>query len=213
MKKLLISMAALALLAFAATALAASDRRGGGDTNLSRTTSDDGPGHGDHGRGRGRGGDDDRGRDDDDRREAGEDVRGPCDEAEHAGDPRCAGSRSTTTRTATTRATTTRTATTPTTTANSSAGARTVRVIERSYSISFSPKPRAGRTTFLVSNASGDDHDFWLTGGGKTLRTQRLDGGGTQRITATLKKGARYRYFCAVGSHAQAGMSGSFVAR
>lgn len=36
--------------------------------------------------------DDDRGgRRDDDAREPGEDVRGPCDEAEHANDPRCTG--------------------------------------------------------------------------------------------------------------------------
>jgi hypothetical protein len=36
--------------------------------------------------------DDDRGgRRDDDAREPGEDVRGPCDEAEHASDPRCTG--------------------------------------------------------------------------------------------------------------------------
>jgi hypothetical protein len=28
---------------------------------------------------------------DDDRNQAGEDLRGPCDEAEHAGDPRCTG--------------------------------------------------------------------------------------------------------------------------
>jgi hypothetical protein len=32
-----------------------------------------------------------RGRDKDDAREPGEDVRGPCDEAEHANDPRCTG--------------------------------------------------------------------------------------------------------------------------
>ena len=31
-------------------------------------------------------------------RDAGEDVRGPCDEAEHAGDPRCTGTTATTTR-------------------------------------------------------------------------------------------------------------------
>ena len=96
---------------------------------------------------------------------------------------------------------------------SAAAGGQTIRVLERSYSISLSTRPRAGRATFVVRNGSGDEHDFWLTGGGRTFRTQPLDEGGTSRLTVVLKKGVRYRYFCAVGSHAEAGMSGSFVAR
>ncbi len=37
--------------------------------------------------------------------------------------------------------------------------------------------------------------------------------GRSVRLTMTLKKGVRYRFWCAVGSHAKKGMSGSFVAR
>ena len=32
-------------------------------------------------------------------------------------------------------------------------------------------------------------------------------------LTATLRKGVRYSFWCAVGSHRSKGMSGSFVAR
>ena len=200
MKKLLIAIAALALLVFAAAAVAGTGR-GSEDGTSTRTTSDDGRDD-DRRHGRGRGGHD-WGRDDD-RREAGEDVRGPCDESEHTRDARCAGARRSTNRSATVQTASA---------SNTSAATGTVRVIERSYSISFSPKPRAGRTTFVVRNASDDDHDFWLAGGGKTTGTRKLGGGGVQRLIVTLKQGVRYRFFCAVGSHAQAGMSGTFVAR
>jgi len=201
MKKLLIAIVALALLVFAAAAVGGTGR-GGGDDTSTRTTSDDARDDGRH-RGHDRGGHH-RGRDDDDRREAGEDVRGPCDEAEHAREARCAGAPGFTSRSTTARAA-------PAAGASTADG--TVRVTERSYSISFSPRPTAGRTTFVVRNASEDDHDFWLAGGGKTTGTRKLGGGGTQRLTVTLKRGVRYRFFCAVGSHAQAGVSGTFVAR
>ena len=36
---------------------------------------------------------------------------------------------------------------------------------------------------------------------------------GSAGLTATLKKGVRYSFWCAVGSHRSKGMSGSFVAR
>ena len=202
MKKLLIAIAALALLVFAAAAVAGPGR-GSDDGTSTRTTSDDARDDGGRHRGHGRGGHHN-GRDDDDRREAGEDVRGQCDEAEHAREAGCAGARRSTSRSATVRSAKA---------SGTTAATGTVRVIERSYSISFSPRPRAGRTSLVVSNASDDDHDFWLAGGGKTTGTRKLGGGGTQRLTVTLKKGVRYRFFCAVGSHAQAGMSGSFVAR
>ena len=207
-KNLRIAAAALALLAFAASAVAASASGRDGVRDAVRatlTTSDDGPGRGrERNRRRGRhDGRHDHEHGDHKRREAGGDVRGPCDEAEHARDPRCAGSRRTLTVAASAAAAP----------AAAAPAGQTVRVVERSYSISLVPRPRAGRTTFVVSNASGDEHDFWLSGGGRTFRTRRLDGGGTARLTVVLKKGVRYRYFCAVGSHAEAGMSGSFVAR
>jgi uncharacterized cupredoxin-like copper-binding protein len=91
--------------------------------------------------------------------------------------------------------------------------AQTITVRETSYRISLSAKPRAGTVTFVIRNASDDPHDFWLRGGGKTLRSKVLGLGGTARLTAKLKKGVRYQYWCGVSDHAEEGMSGSFVAR
>ena len=91
--------------------------------------------------------------------------------------------------------------------------AQTIRVNEVSYRISLSAKPRAGVARFVVRNASDDGHDFWLKGGGKRWKTRVLGGGSTASLTATLKKGVRYTYWCAVSDHAAEGMKGSFVAR
>ena len=91
--------------------------------------------------------------------------------------------------------------------------AQTIRVTETSYRISLSAKPKAGVVRFVVRNVSEDGHDFWIKGGGKTFRTRGLAQGGAAALTATLQRGGRYQYWCAVGSHAQKGMRGSFVAR
>jgi hypothetical protein len=91
--------------------------------------------------------------------------------------------------------------------------AQTVRVIENSYSIRLSAKPRPGVVRFTVRNVADDGHDFWLRGGGKTWKTRVLGENGAASLTATLRRGVRYTYWCAVGSHRSKGMSGSFVAR
>ena len=91
--------------------------------------------------------------------------------------------------------------------------AQTVRVSERDYRIGLSPAPRAGRVTFVVRNTGDDGHDFRVSGGGVSTRSPRLAPGRRVRLTMTLKKGVRYRFWCSVGSHAKKGMSGSFVAR
>ncbi len=90
--------------------------------------------------------------------------------------------------------------------------AQTVRVTETNYRIVLSTRPKAGTVTFVVRNAASDGHDFWVRGGGKTYRTRTLGPGSTARLTARLKKGVRYQFWCAVGSHAKKGMRGSFVA-
>ena len=97
--------------------------------------------------------------------------------------------------------------------AQSAGTAQTVRVIEQSYSIKLSAKPKPGIVQFTIQNASDDGHDFWLRGGGKTWKTRVLGEARTASLTAKLKKGVKYSYWCAVGSHRSKGMSGSFVAR
>jgi len=91
--------------------------------------------------------------------------------------------------------------------------AQTVRVTENSYSIRLSAKPRPGIVRFVVANVSDDAHDFWLRGGGKTWKTRIVGETGTAALTATLRKGVRYSYWCSVGGHRSKGMSGSFIAR
>src|SRR4051812_2690395 len=88
--------------------------------------------------------------------------------------------------------------------------AQTVRVTEREYSISLSARPKAGTVTFVVHNAGDDTHDFWVRGGGKTFRSRTLGESGTARVTAKLRKGVRYSFWCGVSDHAQEGMRGSF---
>jgi hypothetical protein len=91
--------------------------------------------------------------------------------------------------------------------------AQTIRVSEKSYRITLSAKPRAGAAKFVVRNVSDDGHDFWLKGGGRTWKTRVLGGGSAASLTAKLKKGVRYSYWCGVSDHAEEGMRGSFVAR
>ncbi len=97
--------------------------------------------------------------------------------------------------------------------AQSATNVQTVRVTEVEYSIRFSAKPKPGVVKFVVRNAGDDGHDFWLKGGGKTWKTRVIGGGRNVSLTATLKKGVRYTFWCAVSDHRQEGMSGSFVAR
>lgn len=91
--------------------------------------------------------------------------------------------------------------------------AQTVRVNEVDGRISLSAKPRGGVVRFVVRNRGGEGHDFWLRGGGKRWKTRVLGVGSSATITARLKKGVRYSYWCGVSDHAQEGMRGSFVAR
>ncbi len=70
----------------------------------------------------------------------------------------------------------------------SATNAQTVRVTEVSYRIKLSAAPKTGQLRFVVRNASGDDHDFWISGGGKTFRTRVLGEGRTASVTATLRK-------------------------
>jgi len=97
--------------------------------------------------------------------------------------------------------------------AQSATTAQTVRVTETDYRIALSAKPRPGKVKLVVRNASDDAHDFWLRGGGKTWKTRVLGEGRAATLTVVLRKGVKYTYWCAVGSHRKKGMGGGFVAR
>jgi hypothetical protein len=94
-----------------------------------------------------------------------------------------------------------------------SSTAQTVRVNEVDSRITLSVRPRSGMVKFVVRNAGDEGHDFWLRGGGKRWKTRVLGVGSSATLTARLKKGVRYSYWCAVSDHAEEGMRGSFVAR
>jgi hypothetical protein len=90
--------------------------------------------------------------------------------------------------------------------------AQTIRVTESSYRIKLSARPNAGVVKFVVRNASDDPHDFVVRGGGKTFRSRVLAGSNGATVTARLRKGIRYTFWCSVSDHAEEGMRGSFVA-
>jgi hypothetical protein len=93
------------------------------------------------------------------------------------------------------------------------ASAQTVRVDAMSYKLKLSKVPKAGLVKFVVRNSSGDEHDFWIRGGGKSVRTPVIAPGRTATVSLRVKKGVVYRFWCAVDDHAQEGMLGSFRAR
>ena len=94
-----------------------------------------------------------------------------------------------------------------------SSAAQTVRVTEVDGRISLSVRPKSGMVKFVVRNRGDEGHDFWLRGGGKRWKTRVLGVGSSATLTARLKKGVRYSYWCGVSDHAEEGMRGSFVAR
>jgi hypothetical protein len=94
-----------------------------------------------------------------------------------------------------------------------SAPAQTVRVNATSYKLTLSKKPKAGLVRFVVRNASSDEHDFWIRGGGKSARTPVLAPGRSATISLKVKRGVLYRFWCGVDDHASEGMLGSFRAR
>jgi hypothetical protein len=97
-------------------------------------------------------------------------------------------------------------------TLGSTAG-QSVRVTEVDGRIALSARPKAGAVRFVVRNSGDEAHDFHLRGGGKRWTTRVLGVGSSASLSAKLKKGVRYSYWCGVSDHAQEGMRGSFVAR
>jgi hypothetical protein len=94
-----------------------------------------------------------------------------------------------------------------------SSATQTVRVTEVDGRISLSARPKSGLVRFVVRNRGDEGHDFWLRGGGRRWKTRVLGVGSSATLTARLKKGVRYSYWCGVSDHAEEGMRGSFLAR
>jgi uncharacterized cupredoxin-like copper-binding protein len=84
--------------------------------------------------------------------------------------------------------------------------AQTVPVTETEFKITLpSTTLKAGAITFQVKNAGKIEHDLVVTGNGVTAGTPRFPGGQTKTLKVTLRAG-KYKLFCSVPGHEQAGM-------
>jgi plastocyanin len=68
-------------------------------------------------------------------------------------------------------------------------------------------RAKAGKVTLSMSNPSSLPHNIGIKGKG-TGKT--VNKGGTSVYSAKLKKGT-YTFYCGVGSHAKAGMTGKLI--
>jgi uncharacterized cupredoxin-like copper-binding protein len=87
-------------------------------------------------------------------------------------------------------------------------GAKTISVTEKEFSIALAGGTdlKAGRYTFAVKNSGQIQHDLTIEGDGvKDAKTKLIDGGKTGALKVELKP-ARYKFYCSVPGHEQAGM-------
>src|SRR5262249_42565913 len=93
----------------------------------------------------------------------------------------------------------------------STAAAPTVKVTEREYALSFTPRSVApGNVTFTVRNAGKVAHALAISGPGvKLKRTGMIAPGKPASLTVKLANG-NYTIWCPVGHHAAAGMKKTF---
>ena len=68
-------------------------------------------------------------------------------------------------------------------------------------------RAKAGKVTLSLSNPSSLPHNIGVKGKGKGKTVNK---GGTSTFSVTLKKGT-YTFYCPVGSHAKAGMTGKLI--
>ena len=90
---------------------------------------------------------------------------------------------------------------------------QTLTAKETNFKITLSARPHRGTVVFVAKNASPIVHDPWVRGGGKTWHTKLIQPRKSARLRTTLKKGVRYRIWCAVDAHARLGMNRFPVAR
>lgn len=78
-----------------------------------------------------------------------------------------------------------------------------VQVQEKEFKIALSPRTvHAGTVTFVVKNVGKVAHNLTIQGG---KATPNISGGGSAKLTVTLKKGS-YTLYCSVPGHRQLGM-------
>src|SRR3954468_15923723 len=85
--------------------------------------------------------------------------------------------------------------------------AQKVPVSEKEFSIALPSKSlKAGSYTFAVQNQGKIQHDLTIDGDGvKDKKTKLIDGGQSANLSVNLKP-AKYRFYCSVPGHEQAGM-------
>jgi plastocyanin len=80
------------------------------------------------------------------------------------------------------------------------------------FAIEMELSPRAGITTFVVTNDGATEHNFAVVGGVVDTRFEEpLAPGETRTLTTDLDAGT-YDVFCPIGDHRQRGMSLSIQA-
>jgi uncharacterized cupredoxin-like copper-binding protein len=93
-------------------------------------------------------------------------------------------------------------------------GAKTVRALEKEFSIELEGGNTldAGKYVFEVVNEGEAGHDLEIEGEGVEEKTPVIEGGQTAELPADLKPG-KYRFYCTVPGHAQAGMDNDVTVR
>jgi plastocyanin len=84
---------------------------------------------------------------------------------------------------------------------------KAVAVTEKEFSIALPSKSlKAGSYTFDVANKGQIQHDLTIDGDGvKDKKTKLISGGQSAKLSVKLKP-AKYRFYCSVPGHEQAGM-------
>jgi uncharacterized cupredoxin-like copper-binding protein len=91
--------------------------------------------------------------------------------------------------------------------AQGKSGGKTVRATEKEFSIKLQDGDtlKPGSYTFEVVNSGKVEHDLEIDGNGVKEKTPLIGPGKEATLEADLKP-AKYRFFCTVPGHAQAGM-------
>jgi plastocyanin len=106
------------------------------------------------------------------------------------------------------------TATEETTPEERGGGAETVEIpADPGGGLSFTKETataQAGEVTLSMPNESSVPHAIAVRGGGVDEHGETVQQGGTSEVTAELQAG-EYEYYCPVGGHEQAGMTGTLT--